>query len=151
MKENELQTIESLSDGDMLRVVTNEGGSRNIDANKMMNFSYVKILENINGGGASFASGTGFATFNSGGVLSDTLGNLLDGKQLIGWKMVDKTQYSSETASASFVGISVMYGNADILSDPQFFLDVSSVSVIAIYKTAGSSNANLADLYAVCI
>lgn len=33
IKESELQTIESLSEGDKLRVVTSEGNSRNIDAN----------------------------------------------------------------------------------------------------------------------
>lgn len=43
IKEKDLQTINSLSDGDKLRVVTSEGNSRNIDAGTVGNSLIINV------------------------------------------------------------------------------------------------------------
>lgn len=54
IKEKDLQTIEQLSDGDKIRVVTGEGGSRNIPADKVGANGGIQFIPKLNNEGMAY-------------------------------------------------------------------------------------------------
>jgi hypothetical protein len=54
IKEKDLQTIKQLSDGDKIRVVTGEGGSRNIPADKVGVNGGIQFIPKLNNEGMAY-------------------------------------------------------------------------------------------------